>query len=281
MAKQAKAGAHVPTQPNPARVYDYFLGGKDNYRVDRVVAEMVTAEMPEVQEGARATRAVLGRVVRYLVQGAGIRQFLDIGAGLPTRENVHQIAQRTDPSARVVYMDNDPVVLAYAKALPADNPATVVADGDLRDPAGILAHPLVRGHLDWTRPIGLLLGGVLPQILDDERPEEITATLIDALPAGSYVFIQHLLIMDDPKAARLQTYLAQSFGRFQFRTLDQVRGFFHGLELVDPGLVPVPDWRPDSPTGDDQAQLARMACAGVARKPGTASPPGTPPLLSL
>ena len=277
VAKQAKVAAQVPAQPNPARVYDYFLGGKDNYRVDRVVAELVTAEVPEVQEGARATRSVLGRVVRYLVQDAGIRQFLDIGAGLPTRENVHQIAQRIDPAVRVVYVDNDPVVLAHARALLADNPATVVADGDLRDPAGILAHPLVGGHLDWTRPIGLLLGGVLPEILEDERPDEITATLIDALPAGSYVFIQHLLIMDDPKAARLQEFMARSFGRFQFRTLDQVREFFHGLEIVDPGLVPVPDWRPDSPADDNHAQIARMACAGVARKPGTPSPLGTPP----
>lgn len=256
----------VPTQPNPARVYDYFLGGRDNYRVDRDMAHRVSAEMPEVKEGARATRAVLDRVVRYLVREAGIRQFLDIGAGLPTRDNVHQIAQRADPAARVVYVDNDPVVLAYARALLADNPATVAADGDLRDPAGIIAHPLVRGHLDWTRPIGLLLGGVLPQVLNSERPEEITATLIDALPAGSYVFIQHLLIMDDPKAARLQGFMAHAFGRFQFRTLDQVRGFFHGLEFVDPGLVPAPDWRPDSPAGDDHTEIARMACAGVARK---------------
>jgi len=267
--KQAKAaGGLVPTQPNPARVYDYFLGGRDNYQVDRAMAKQVTAEMPEVQAGARATRAVLARVVRYLVGDAGIRQLLDIGAGLPTRDNVHQIAQRIDPAVRVVYVDNDPVVLAYARALLADNPATVAADGDLRDPAGIIAHPLVRGHLDWTRPIGLLLGGVLPQILDDERPEEITATLIDALPAGSYVFIQHLLIMDDPKAARLQEFMTLSFGHFQFRTLDQVRGFFHGMEMIDPGLVPAPDWRPDSPGNGDQAEIARMACAGVARKPG-------------
>lgn len=268
MGKQAKsAGGVVPTQPNPARVYDYFLGGKDNYGVDRAVAQQVTAEMPEVQEGARATRAVLGRVVRYLVGEVGIRQLLDIGAGLPTRENVHQIAHRADPATRVVYVDNDPVVLAHAKALLADNPATVVADGDLRDPAGIVAHPLVRGHLDWARPIGLLLGGILPEILDDERPEEVTAALVDALPAGSYVFIQHLLIMDDPKAARLQDFMARSFGRFQFRTLDQVRGFFHGLEIVDPGLVPAADWRPDSPGGGEPGVIARMACAGVARKP--------------
>jgi S-adenosyl methyltransferase len=273
VVKQARAGdGLVPAEPNPARVYDYFLGGRDNYRVDRNVADLVTAEMPEVAEGARATRAVLGRVVRYLVGEAGIRQFLDIGAGLPTRENVHQIAQRADPAARVVYVDNDPVVLAYGRALLADNPATVVAGGDLRDPAGIIADPLVRGHLDWSRPMGLLLGGVLPEIMDHERPEEITATLIDALPAGSYVFIQHLLIMDDPKvdgprAARLQEFMARSFGRFQFRTLDQVRGFFHGLEFVDPGLVPAADWRPDSPAGDQQAKIARMACAGVAVKP--------------
>jgi hypothetical protein len=280
VAKQARAGGGlVPAEPNPARVYDYFLGGRDNYRVDRDVAELVTAKMPEVAEGARATRAVLGRVVRYLVVDAGIRQFLDIGAGLPTRENVHQIAQRADPAARVVYVDNDPVVLAYGRALLADNPATVVVGGDLRDPAGIIADPLVRGHLDWSRPMGLLLGGVLPEILDHERPEEITATLIGALPAGSYVFIQHLLIMDDPKvddprAARLQEFMARSFGRFKFRTLDQVRGFFHGLEFVDPGLVPVADWRPDSPADDDHAKIARMACAGVARKPSTAPSPG-------
>lgn len=277
MARQRKAASGpVPTQPHPARVYDYWLGGKDNYQVDRVLAQRVTAEVPEVQEGARATRAVLGRVVRYLVREAGIRQFLDIGAGLPTNENVHQIAQRADRAARVVYVDNDPVVLAYAKALLADNPATVAVDGDLRDPAGIIACPLVREHLDWAKPIGLLLGGVLPEVLDHERPEEITAALIDALPAGSYVFIQHLLSINDPKSARLQQFMARSFGRFQFRTLDQVRGFFHGLELVDPGLVPVPDWRPDSPPSDNQAGIARMACAGVARKPGTAPPPGIP-----
>ena len=278
VGKQAKAAdGVVPTEPNPARVYDYFLGGRDNYRVDRDVAERVIAEMPEVAEGARATRAVLGRVVRYLVRDAGIRQFLDIGAGLPTRENVHQIAQRADPAVRVVYVDNDPVVLAYARALLADNPATAVADGDLRDPARIIAHPIVRGHLDWTRPIGLLLGGVLPEILDHERPEAITATLIDALPSGSYVFIQHLLIMDDPKmddprAAKLQEFLARSFGRFQFRTLDQVRGFFHDLDFVDPGLVSAADWRPDSLADGAHAEIARMACAGVARKPGTAVP---------
>jgi len=148
VAKQTKAAdGVVPTEPNPARVYDYFLGGKDNYRVDRLVAQRVTAAMPEVQEGARATRAVLGRVVRFLVRDAGISQLLDIGAGLPTRDNVHEIARRTDPAARVVYVDNDPVVLAHAKALLADNPATVAADGDLRDPGGIIGHPLVRGHL--------------------------------------------------------------------------------------------------------------------------------------
>jgi hypothetical protein len=267
VAKQTKAaGGSVPTQPSPVRIYDYLLGGKDNYRVDRDAVQRVTAEMPGVKEGIQAARAVLGRAVRYLAGEAGVRQFLDIGTGLPARDNVHQIAQRINPAARVVYVDNDPVVLAYAKALLADNRATVAADGDLRDPAGIIAHPLVRGHLDWTRPIGLLLSGVLPQILDDERPGEITATLIDALPAGSYVFIQHMLIADDPKEVRLQQSIARSLGRFQFRALDQVRGFFHGLDIVDPGLVPVADWRPDSPPGGDQAAMARMACAGVALK---------------
>lgn len=168
----------------------------------------------------------------------------------------------------MVYVDNDPVVVAYARALLADNPATAVAEADLRDPAGIVSHPLVRGHLDWTRPIGLLLGGILPEILDHEGPADITATLIDAMPAGSHVFIQHVLIMDDPKAAALQDFMTRSLGHFQFRTLEQVRGFFHGLEIVEPGLVPAAEWHPDADADRDSAEIDEMACAGVARKPG-------------
>jgi trans-aconitate methyltransferase len=217
----------------------------------------------------RGQRALLGRVVRYLVADAGIRQLLDIGAGLPTEENVHQIAQRVDPAARVVYVDNDPVVLTHARALLAENPAVAVVEGDLRNPARITGHPLVRAHLDWTRPIGLLLSGILHQITDDERPAQLTAQLIDALPSGSYVFIHHLLDRDGPGANHLKKLMARAFGRAQFRTFDQVREMFGGLELVEPGLVRTFEWRPDEDAraGQDGPAPLGLACAGVARKP--------------
>ena len=223
--------------------------------------------IPDIQLGVREQRAALGRVVRYLVREAGIRQLLDVGTGLPTEENVHQVAQRFDPATRVVYVDNDPVILAYAKAVLADNPRTVAVEGDIRDPAGIVGQPLVRGHLDWAQPIGLLLSGILYHVVDFEHPEKIIGTLIDALPAGSYVFIHHLLAMDDPLSAALEEFCVRTFGRVQFRTLDQVRGLFGGLEFVDPGLVSVADWRPDSPVSPQLAAISRVACAGLARKP--------------
>lgn len=269
MARRAKplAGGLVPARPNPARVYDYLLGGKDNFAVDRTYGRRIAAMMPGARLGVLAQRAVLGRVVRYLVAEAGVRQLLDIGAGLPTRENVHQIAQRADPATRVVYVDNDPVVLSHARATLAENPATAVAEGDLRDPGGIIGHPVVRAHLDWTRPIGLLLSGILHHIMDDERPARLTAELINALPSGSYVFIHHLLDLDDPEAVHLEQFMMRSFGRIQFRTADRVRDLFCGLELVEPGLVPVAEWRPDTSAAQPEDPALRLACAGVARKP--------------
>jgi len=268
VGKRAKTPPYgvVPSKPNVARVYDYLLGGKDNFTVDKMYGERI-ANLPGVRAGVRAQRALLGRVVRYMVADAGIRQLLDIGAGLPTEENVHQIAQRVDPATRVVYVDNDPVVLAHAKALLAENPAVAVAEGDLRDPAGIIGNPVVRAHLDWTRPIGLLLSGIMHQIMDDERPAELTAELIAALPSGSYVFIHHLLDLDHPAAVQLGQYLERAFGRARFRTADQVRELFCGLDLVEPGLVLVSEWRPDEDAaGRDGPPPLGLACAGVARK---------------
>jgi hypothetical protein len=270
----ARADGSVPfdaSRPHVARVYDYLLGGKENFAADRVVGDRILASIPEVQLGVRAQRDVLGRVVRYLVREAGIRQLLDIGSGLPTADNVHEIAQRIDPATRVVYLDNDPIVLAHARGLVADtlfagDGATFVADGDLRDPAGILADPDVREHLDWEKPIGLLMCGILHYILDEEDPAEVVATLYEALPPGSYVFIHHLLAIDDPAAAVLQEQMRAGLGRAQFRTMDQVRALFGGLDLVEPGLVIVPDWRPEPPAIRDHPVL-EMACVGVARKP--------------
>ncbi len=158
------------SRPHVARVYDYLLGGKDNFAADRAVGDRMLASIPEVQLGVRAQRDVLGRVVRYLVGEVGLRQLLDIGSGLPTADNVHEIAQRIDPATRVVYLDNDPIVLSHAEALLADDKSTFVVEGDLRDPAGILGHPDVRKHLDWEQPIGLLMCGRRgPQALVRER----------------------------------------------------------------------------------------------------------------
>jgi hypothetical protein len=259
----------MPSRPNVARVYDYLLGGKDNFAVDRIYGQRIAATMPGMEAGVRGQRALLGRVVRYLVGNAGIRQLLDIGAGLPTAENVHQIAQRVDPAARVVYVDNDPMVLSHARAVLAENSRTVVAEGDLRDPAGIIGHPVVSAHLDWSRPIGLLLSGVMHQIMDYEQPARLTGELIDALPSGSYVFIHHLLDLGDPAAVQLKELMTRAFGRVELRTLDRVRELFRGLELVEPGLVPVRDWRPDGApaTGEDEQPGPGLGCAGVARKP--------------
>jgi len=249
-------------------VYDYLLGGKDNFAADRAVGDRIIASLPAAQIGVRAQRQVLARVVRYLVSEAVVTQLLDIGSGLPTAENVHQIAQRIDPAARVVYVDNDPVVLAHARALLADDRLTFAAEGDLRDPAGLVASPDVRTHLDWDKPVGLLLCGILHYITDSERPAELVRVLYEALPAGSYVFIHHLLHSEDPASAELEAAMQKGLGRSQFRTLEQVRELFGGLELIEPGLVPIADWRPDVPSpGAHHHPVLGLACAGVARKP--------------
>jgi hypothetical protein len=261
------ASAFDPRRPNVARVYDYLLGGKDNYAADRALGDQIIATLPTVQAGVRAQRELLSRVVRYLVREAGIRQLIDIGSGLPTADNVHEIAHRYDPQTRVVYVDNDPIVLAHARALLAHETTTIAVDGNLCEPATIVANPEVRGHLDWDKPIGLLLCGILHYVLDDEHPGEVIRALSAGLPSGSYVFIHHLLDSGDPGGAELQASMAKGLGRVQFRTMDQIRAFFDGLELVEPGLVAVPDWRPNITTSSARdVPVLRLACAGVARK---------------
>jgi hypothetical protein len=180
---------------------------------------------------------------------------------------VHEIAQGIDPATRVVYVDNDPVVLSHARALLADDEATFVADGDLRDPAGILGHPVVRDQLDWDQPVGLLMCGILHYILDDEDPAGLAGTLYQALPPGSFVFIHHLLDAEDPATATLQEQMRAGLGRAQFRTMTQITELFDGLELMEPGVVLVPDWRPDPGTpGVRHDPVLRMAGVGVGRK---------------
>jgi hypothetical protein len=258
-----------PTRPHAARVYDYLLGGKNNFTADREVGDQIIARLPEVQVGVQAQRAVLGRVVRFLVGEAGVRQLLDVGSGLPTSDNVHEIAQRTAPGTRVVYVDNDAVVLAHARAILSDETSTFAERGDLLDPASIVTSPAIRAHLDWNQPIGLLLCGITHYVLDEENPERLVAELAEALPSGSYLFIHHLLDTGDPAAAELQEQMLKGLGRVRFRTLPEVRALFGDLKLVEPGLVPIPEWRPDpgTPLRADYGVVLSMACAGVGRKP--------------
>lgn len=237
-----------PTVPSVARMYDYYLGGKDNFPADRAAAEKIIAIVPEVRETARDNRAFIGKAVRLMAE-QGVRQFLDIGAGLPTQENVHQVAQRIVPDARVVYVDNDPIVLSHARALLADNPHTTAVRGDITEPAAVLADPEVTGHLDFGRPVGLLASAVLHFVPGDERTGDIVTTLRAPLARGSHVLISHFFTpdADDPKVrAGQQVYSSTKPGALIARPLRRIAAFFDGLSLLEPGIVPVKSWRPDS-----------------------------------
>ena len=258
------------TPPNIARIYDYLLGGKDNFAPDRAVGDRIAQALPAVHLGVQQQRAALRRGVRYLVAEAGLRQLLDIGSGLPTADNVHQIAQQIDPLTQVVYVDNDPAVLTHARALLADNKQTAVVAADLLQPADLLADPLLREHIDFTRPIGLLLVGILHYVLDEEKPAELVRALVDALPSGSYVFIHHLITPEetaDEDTVAAEAALRAGVGRGQFRTMAEVAAFLDGLDLVDPGVVTVSEWRPDEDTPSVQDNpVLRLAAVGIARK---------------
>jgi hypothetical protein len=249
------------SRPNNARVYDYLLGGRDNFAVDRTLADRMVTLLPAVKSSVRSQRHVLARVIRYMVSGEGLTQLLDIGSGLPTAQNVHQIAQRLNPDIRVVYLDNDPVVISHATALLADEKQTFAVRGDLRDPEDILS--AARELLDWNRPIGLVLCGILHFLLDEEKPAALVGALVDALPSGSCVFINHMVQTDS--SATLEAVMRQGLGRTRFRTREQILELFGGLELVDPGLVPATDWRPDGPASNPP--MVALSWTGVARKP--------------
>jgi O-methyltransferase involved in polyketide biosynthesis len=262
VAAQPPSGVDTST-PSIARVYDYLLGGKDNFACDRVVAERLRAAVPEVATMAAQNRAFLGRVVRFLAE-QGIRQFVDIGTGLPTRNNVHQVVQGIAPDARVVYVDNDPAVLAHARALLVENANTIAVAGDLRAPADILASPALRTLIDLDQPVAVLLVGILYFLTDEDRPFDIVATLRDRLAPGSYLALSHVVSDDEPAALSTAQEIYRGFlhrtGDAR-RSHEQVAAFFDGLDLVEPGLVYVRDWR-----GDDPAPATWML-GGVARKP--------------
>jgi hypothetical protein len=238
------------TKPHSARVYDYYLGGKDNYEADRVTGERAAASWPAVRTAVRENRAFLGRAVRFLVKEAGVRQFLDIGTGLPSGNNVHEIAQSLEPTSRVVYVDNDPIVLVHAHALLASRPEgkTAYISADLRDPRGILGDPAVTGTLDFDEPIALMLVAILHFLTDDDQPREIVKTLLDALPTGSYFTASHVTPEHDPEGVHglERTYRAGGIPAQARDAATFTELAFSGLDLVDPGVTLVSEWRTDS-----------------------------------
>jgi S-adenosyl methyltransferase len=258
------------TKPHPARMYDYFLGGKNNFAVDRETAEKALQSWGTVRTAARENRAFLGRAVRFLVAEAGVRQFLDIGTGLPSANNVHEVAQGLVPSCRVVYVDNDPIVLAHARALLTSSPEgkTAYIHADLREPGKILSDPVTRATLDLTQPVALMLVAVLHFVPDGDGPRQIMGALLDALPSGSYLVASHVTPEHDPEGVGGLERAYQASGLpAQARAADEFADLvFHGLELVDPGLVLVSEWRPDG-TGPRPLAAEVNWYGAIARKP--------------
>jgi hypothetical protein len=258
------------TKPHPARMYDYFLGGKNNFAADRETAEKALQSWGTVRTAARENRAFLGRVVRYLVAEAGIRQFLDVGTGLPSANNVHEVAQGLAPSCRVVYVDSDPIVLAHARALLTSSAEgkTAYIHADLRDPERILGDLATQETLDFTKPVALMLVAVLHFVPDADEPRRILRTLLDALPSGSYLAASHVSAEHDPDrlAGAGRAYQEQGLTG-QIRTAEEFADLaFPGLEMVDPGVVLVSDWRPED-TGPRPLAPEVNTYGGVARKP--------------
>jgi hypothetical protein len=252
------------TVPTAARMYDYWLGGHDNFAADRIAALKVTERTPGVAEAARANRAFLGRAVRYLAGEAGIRQFLDLGTGLPTKGNVHQIAQAITPGAHVVYVDNDPMVFAHARALKTGD-GTAVIHADLRDPDTILSHPETRRLIDLSKPLAILFVSVL-HFVPDPGAHEAVAAFASAAAPGSHLVLSHGYHNQDPQAsAATTTVYASTTSPVTQRTPEEILTFFDGLEILEPGLVPVQQWRPDEP--GPSAVSKAWILGGVARKP--------------
>ncbi|GGO12631.1 SAM-dependent methyltransferase [Microbispora rosea subsp. aerata] len=273
-AEHNRTHADIDTsKPSVSRVYDFMLGGKDNFAVDRQVAEAALRIAPDAPAAARSNRAFLRRVVRHLAGEAGVRQFLDIGSGLPTQGNVHEVAQQIAPDARVVYVDNDPIVLAHGRALLAKNGGTTVVEADIRAPEAIIDHPAVRSLIDFEQPVGLLLFGILHHLHDDEEPEAIAARLRAALPSGSYVALSHFHNPgpDMPEVSEQATAAEKLFnehlGTGRWRTRDEILAYFGDLQLLEPGLVPLAEWRPDPGEPVERGITYHTFVGGVAHKP--------------
>ncbi|WP_059005904.1 SAM-dependent methyltransferase [Streptomyces specialis] len=254
--------------PSVARIYDYALGGKDNYAVDREALAKIEETAPSTRPLAINNRRFLQRVVRVLARDYGIRQFIDHGSGLPTQDNVHQIAQSVDPDARVVYIDNDPIVLAHGRALLEENRNTVVIQADFRDTEGIFGHPEVERLIDFDEPVAALFVSVLHCIPDSDDPAGLVRRVADRLAPGSFLVINQLISEDAELRARITDFMDVStrgnWGRV--RQAHEVRSYFEGFEILDPGLVEISTWRPDTELGPKQLTDEWIEFGGVARK---------------
>ncbi|WP_030490632.1 SAM-dependent methyltransferase [Micromonospora chokoriensis] len=255
-----------PDKPNAARMFDYYLGGKDNFAADRAAAEMVLQVAPWMPEAARQGRDLIARTVQHLVQERGIRQIIDLGSGLPTRDNVHEIAHRIDPDVRVVYIDNDPVVCAHGRALLADSTSVSVVQADLRDPEQVLSHPEISAAIDLDSPVAVLMMFVLHLVPDEQDPQRIVATYRDALAPGSYLALSHASTDVHPDLmARISAIYERANSPFVPRSHADISGFFGDFTLEPPGLVNM--WPHAEPPATEDPQVARTGYSGVASKP--------------
>jgi hypothetical protein len=268
----------VPTRIDPAkasiaRVYDAALNGRDNYEVDREVLRRVQQVAPEIAQTALDNRRFLIRVTRFIAGQTGITQFLDCGSGLPAAENTHQVAQRIQPDAHVVYVDNDPVVLAHSRALLHENDQTHFCAADIFQPHQVINDEVVRTHLDFSQPIALFQLGTLHHYNGERSVQSIMAEYIDALPSGSYVAITHFLDPETTPESELSRRIEEALlrsplgGGLWFRTRAEIEGMLPGLELIDPGLIPCTNWRPDRPRTTPLDPVQHCLVAAVGRKP--------------
>ncbi|WP_328375188.1 SAM-dependent methyltransferase [Micromonospora zamorensis] len=261
------------TVAHPARRYNYWLGGKDNFQADRESGDTMAAAFPTIRTAALENRRFLQRAVGFLTREAGIRQFLDIGTGIPTADNTHEVAQAIAPESRVVYVDNDPIVLAHARALLSSSPqgATAYIDADLRDPARILAHPELRRTIDLSRPVALMLVAVLHFVPDGDDPYALVRHLLDALPAGSWLAASHATHEYLPPAVAEQARAAARgggpHGLINLRTRDEFSRFFVDLDVVEPGITSVAEWRAENETQPRPSVVEVSMYGGVARLP--------------
>jgi hypothetical protein len=270
MTDSASSSANEPeiridtTVAHSARLWNYLLGGKDNFAADREAAEQALAFMPELRLSARADREFLGRAVRYLTAEAGIRQFLDIGTGLPTADNTHEVAQALAPESRIVYVDNDPMVLVHARALLTSTPqgATDYIDADVRDPGAILG--AAARTLDFRRPVGVMLLGILNFVVDDDEAHRVVRWLLDAVPAGSHLVVSHptLQVHREAVEASMQMWNASGAAPICARDPKGIARFFDGLELLEPGVVSCSFWR----AGGGGVDVEVSEYGGVGRK---------------